>query len=93
MGSRRLAPVSKSCFAKIIDNEEEATARLSLSPKSRVLKLERLRQAAGEPFAWDLLLVALIFWIALGSTADRVSFSTLEREYGIELGYSDEEVD
>src|SRR5712675_575043 len=53
MGSRRLAPVSKILFAKIIDNEEEATARLSLSPKSRVLKLERLRQAAGEPFALE----------------------------------------
>src|SRR6202790_1429382 len=39
MGSRRLKPVSKILFAKIIDNEEEATARLSLSPKSRVLKL------------------------------------------------------
>src|SRR5271168_1708326 len=53
MGSRRLAPVSKILFAKIIDNEEEATARLSLSPKSRVLKLERLRHAAGEPFALE----------------------------------------
>src|ERR1700704_5600443 len=49
MGSRRLSPVSKILFAKIIDNEEEATARLSLSPKSRVLKLERLRQGTGGP--------------------------------------------
>src|SRR5271156_5342675 len=53
MGSRRLSPVSKILFAKIIDNEEEATARLSLSPKSRVLKLERLRSATGEPFALE----------------------------------------
>src|SRR5579863_9950360 len=53
MGSRRLTPVSKILFAKIIDNEEEATARLSLSPKSQVLKLERLRSAAGEPFALE----------------------------------------
>src|SRR5580765_1223396 len=37
MGSRRLTPVSKILFAKVIDNEEEATARLSLSPKSSVL--------------------------------------------------------
>src|SRR5579864_9356916 len=53
MGSRRLTPVSKILFAKIIDNEEEATARLSLSPKRQILKLERLRSAAGEPFALE----------------------------------------
>src|ERR1700683_2221852 len=43
MGSRGLAPVSKIFFVKVIDDEEEATARLSLSPRSRVLKMERLR--------------------------------------------------
>src|SRR5271168_2398619 len=53
MGSRSLTAVSKILFAKIIDNEEEATARLALAPKSRVLKLERLRHAAGEPFALE----------------------------------------
>src|ERR1700757_3117023 len=51
MGSRSLVAGSKVLFAKIIDNEQEATARLSLSPKSKVIKLERLRHAAGEPFA------------------------------------------
>ena len=53
MGSRGLAPVSKILFVKVIDDEEEATARLSLSPRSRVLKLERLRHAGGEPFALE----------------------------------------
>src|ERR1700739_2980474 len=46
MGSRRLTAGSKILFAKAIDNEEEATARLSLSPKSRILKLERIRSSA-----------------------------------------------
>src|ERR1700720_552603 len=95
MGSRRLAPVSKILFAKIIDNEEEATARLSLSPKSRVLKLERLRQAAGEPFALETCYLSAAQFSGLLSAQLQTGslFSTLEREYGIELGYSDEEVD
>src|SRR6516162_2217049 len=53
MGGRSLVAGSKILFAKIIDNEQEATARLSLSPKSKVIKLERLRHAAGEPFALE----------------------------------------
>jgi GntR family transcriptional regulator len=95
MGSRSLTPVSKILFAKIIDNEEEATARLSLSPKSRVVKLERLRQAAGEPFALETCyLSAAQFPGLLSAPLQKESlFSTLERDYDVELGYSDEEVD
>src|SRR5579859_6463030 len=95
MGSRRLTPVSKILFGKIIDNEEEATARLSLSPKSQVLKLERLRSAAGEPFALETCyLSASQFSGLLSAPLQNTSlFSTLERDYGVELGYSDEEVD
>jgi GntR family transcriptional regulator len=95
MGSRRLTPVSKILFSKIIDNEEEATARLSLSPKSRVLKLERLRSATGEPFALETCyLSAAQFSGLLNVPLQNTSlFSTIERDYGIELGYSDEEVD
>jgi GntR family transcriptional regulator len=52
MGSRGLTPASKVLMVKIIDDEEEATARLSLAPRTPVLKLERLRYAAGgEPIA------------------------------------------
>src|SRR5499433_1008417 len=53
MASRSLTAGSKVLFAKLIDNEQEATARLSLPPKSSVLKLERLRHAGGEPFALE----------------------------------------
>ena len=95
MGSRRLTPVSKILFAKVIDNEEEATARLSLSPKSRVLKLERLRSAAGEPFALETCyLSAAAFPNLLSAPLGRDSlFKILERDYEVELGYADEEVD
>src|ERR1700689_2715287 len=53
MGSRSLTAGSKILFVRVIDNEEEATARLALAPRSRVLKLERLRHGAGQPFALE----------------------------------------
>ena len=95
MGSRSLRASSKILFAKIINDEEEATARLSLSPKSGVLKLVRLRRAAGEPFALETCyLPATQFSDLLTAPLQRESlFATLERNYEVELGYSDEEVD
>jgi GntR family transcriptional regulator len=95
MGSRSLRASSKILFAKIINDEEEATARLSLSPKSGVLKLIRLRRAAGEPFALETCyLPAAQFPDLVTAPLQRESlFATLERNYEVELGYSDEEVD
>ena len=95
MGSRSLRASSKILFAKIINDEEEATARLSLSPKSGVLKLVRLRRAAGEPFALEsCYLPAAQFSDLVTAPLQRESlFATLERDYEVELGYSDEEVD
>src|SRR5271165_2405909 len=49
MGNRSLNTGSKVLLAKIIDDEQEVNARLSLSPNSRIVKLERLRLAAGAP--------------------------------------------
>src|ERR1700721_2604866 len=95
MGSRSMTAASKVLFAKIIDDEQEANARLSLSPKSGVLKLERLRHAAGEPFALETCyLSAAQFPGLLSAPLQRESlFGILERDYKIEIGYSDEEVD
>jgi GntR family transcriptional regulator len=95
MGSRGLTPVTKVLLAKVIDNEAEATARLSLPPGSRVLKLERLRYAGGEPFALETCYLSAQQFSGLQSAPlQRESlFSTLQRDYQIELSYSDEEVD
>jgi GntR family transcriptional regulator len=95
MESRRLTSESKIMFRKVIDNEQEATARLSLSPGSRVLKLERLRQVAGAPFALETCYLSAAQFSGLLSAQLQTGslFSTLERDYGVELGYSDEEVD
>jgi GntR family transcriptional regulator len=95
MASRSMAAGSKVLFAKIIDDEQEANARLSLSPKSGVIKLERLRHAAGEPFALETCyLSAVQFPGLLSAPLHRESlFGILQRDYKVEIGYSDEEVD
>jgi GntR family transcriptional regulator len=95
MGSRSLSASSKVLLARIIDDEQDVNARLALSPKSKVVKLERLRHAAGEPFALETCyLSAAQFSGLVGAPLQRESlFATLERDYNVELGYADEEVD
>ncbi len=95
MGSRSLTATSKILFAEIVTNEEEATARLSISPKSPVLKLERLRYATGEPFAMESCYLAAAQFAGLRTAPlERESlFATLEKNYNVEIAYADEEVD
>jgi GntR family transcriptional regulator len=95
MRSRSLIAASKILFAEIVDGEEEATARLSLSPKTQVLKLERLRHAAGEPFALETCQFSAKQYAGLLSEPlERESlFGILERHFNVVLGYADEEVD
>jgi GntR family transcriptional regulator len=95
MASRSLTAGSKVLFAKLIDNEQETAARLSLPPTSSVIKLERLRHAAGEPFALETCyLSAADFPNLLDAPIGRESlFAILERDYEVELGYADEEID
>jgi len=95
MASRSLTAASKVLFAKIMDNEPEVAARLSLPPTSSVIKLERLRHAAGEPFALETCyLSAAEFPGLLYAPVGRESlFGILERNYKVVLGYADEEVD
>src|SRR5438093_5548292 len=95
MSSRSLIAGSKVLLAKLLDNENEAAARLSLPPTSHIIKLERLRHAAGEPFALETCyLDAAEFPGLLDAPISRDSlFGILERDYKVELGYADEEVD
>jgi GntR family transcriptional regulator len=95
MRSRSLTAGSKILFANITDHEEEATARLTLAPRSEIIKLERLRQGGGEPFALETCYFsAKQFSGLLSKPLEKESlFSILERDYGVELAFADEEVD
>jgi GntR family transcriptional regulator len=95
MAGRGMTAGSKILFAKVMSNEQEAAARLSLPPTANVVKLERLRHAGGEPFALETCyLSATEFPGLLDAPLGRDSlFATLERDYKTEIGYADEEVD
>ena len=51
MGGRSLPLSSKMLSIKVLKNEHEIAARLALPRTSDLIKLERLRQGAAEPFA------------------------------------------
>ncbi len=95
MASRSLTAGSKVLCSKIVTNEDEATAHLSLPPRSSLIKLERLRHGAGEPFALETCyLRAAEFPDLLSAPLERESlFAFLERKYKVEIGYADEEID
>jgi GntR family transcriptional regulator len=95
MAARSLTAASKILFAKLVDNEPDAAARLSLPPTEQIIKLERLRHASDEPFALETCyLSAADFPGLLAAPVHRDSlFAILERDYDVKLGYSDEEID
>jgi GntR family transcriptional regulator len=95
MASRGLAPSSKVIVAKIIEGEPEIAARLGLAGTSRLVKIERVRHTADEPFAPETCyLPAGEFAPLVDAPLGRTSlFATLEHDFGVQLAYADEEVD
>src|SRR5260370_31940241 len=51
MSGRSPVAASRVLFAKVLDSENEAAARLSLPPTSHIIKLDRLRHTVVRPFA------------------------------------------
>ena len=95
MASRGLSARSKVLYAGILTDEHEIAARLSLPAGSPLIKVERVRHAADEPFALETCYLSEEEFKGLAdAVVERSSlFSTLERDYGIELAYADEEID
>jgi GntR family transcriptional regulator len=95
MAARTLTAGAKILFAKVVHDENEAAARLSLPQTSGIIKLERVRHASDEPFALETCyLSAAEFPGLLDAPIARESlFGILERDFKVELGYADEEVD
>src|SRR5439155_6924806 len=95
MSSRGLAPNSKVIASKIIDDEDEIAARLNLPAASRMVKVERIRHTSEERFALEACyLPADDFPGLVRAPLARTSLlTTLERDFGVEITYADEEVD
>jgi GntR family transcriptional regulator len=95
MASRGLSARSKVLFAGLLNSENEIAARLSLPAGSPLIKLERVRHAADEPFALETCYLSADEFKGLADAVmERSSlFATLEHDYGVELAYADEEID
>lgn len=95
MSARGLSIFSKLLSLSVIATAPEIAARLSLPEGSRLVKVERLRLGGDEPFAIETCyLSADDFGGLMRARLDRASlFSILERDYGLQIGHADEEVD
>jgi GntR family transcriptional regulator len=95
MSGRSLAACSKVLSFVVVDNEQEVAARLSLNANTRLLKIERLRLAADEPFAVETCYLPADEFSGLtrNAIARGSLFSILEGAYGLQLAYADEEMD
>jgi GntR family transcriptional regulator len=95
MASRGLSARSKVMVSGTVNGEHEIAARLALPSGSALIKIERVRHAADEPFALETCyLSAEEFQGLADAVLERSSlFATLERDYGVELAYADEEID
>ncbi len=95
MSGRSLAVSSKLLSLGLIDTEQEIAARLALPATSRLIKIERLRLGANEPFAIETCYLSADDFVGLTQASlDRASlFSILEHDYGLEIAHADEEID
>src|ERR1700689_5887 len=84
MSSRGLAPSSRVLLARVIQDEQEVAARLGLPAISKMVKVERLRLTAEEPFALETCyLPAAEFSGIVNASLGRGSlFGTLQHDYG-----------
>jgi GntR family transcriptional regulator len=90
-----LAIHSRIVSSGIVNREHEIAARLGLPPTSRLVRIERVRSAGDEPVAHEVCyLSADAFPSLMDAPLDKISlFKLLERDCGVELAYSDEEID
>ena len=95
MSGRGLPVSSKLLSLVVIETEQEIAARLCLPATGRLIKVERLRLGGDEPFAIETCyLSADDFSDLTRARLDRASlFSVLERDHGLQIAHSDEEVD
>ncbi len=95
MEGRSLSPQSQVLRFGVVEDVPEVAARLALPDRTRMIRFERLRLGAGEPFALETCyLSAARFPDLRRSTVERGSlFSLLEQKYGRKLAHADEEID
>ncbi len=95
MAGRSMSAHSKVIHFSFIQGESDIAARLSLPPGSRLMLIERLREAGEEPFALETCYLSADSYS--GITRSQLNggslFATLEHDHGTTLAYADEDVD
>lgn len=95
MASRGLSARSKIIRLSSSESDPEIAARLSLPSASALAVVQRVRQADNEPFALETCYLSADQFPGIASPSlERGSiFGALERDYGVNLTYADEEID
>src|SRR5262249_15071920 len=95
MAARGLKAASRVLSLKIVDDEPEVASRLSLLPAEPMIKLERVRHADEEPFAYETCYLPYKYspQFLAASLALEFFFSFLEPTYALNLGSPDKKPD
>jgi len=94
MASRGFRAQSRVLKSELVSDQPEIAARLGKPEDAALVKLERLRQVAIEPLAIETNYLPEEFKALLKKPLRGGSlFTTLEKVYGLEIAYADEEVD
>ena len=95
MAGRSMTAQSRVLHLSTIQGEQDVSARLSLPATTRLLYIERLREAGGEPFALETsYLSAETYGRITRSQLERGSlFILLEKDFETRIAYADEDVD
>jgi GntR family transcriptional regulator len=95
MTGRSLTSFSKVLSFGTVNNEPDVNARLALAAGARLIKVERLRMGADDPFALETCYLSAtdVTGLSRSALASGSLFSILQYDYGVQLSYADEEVD
>jgi GntR family transcriptional regulator len=95
MRARGISPSSKLIDVRRIHADQEVSTHLGLSPKSEVLRIERLRLADGDPIAIEVVFLSADRFDGItAALSDHASlYQLLSSNYGIELASAEETIE
>lgn len=95
MRAQGLEPTSQLLDIGYVTADEELAERLDVKTGARVLRIERLRMANGEPMAIEVTHLAAKRFPGLRKALERASslYTALEEQYGVRLAEAEETIE